>query len=800
MNNSNNNGPRQKTDQVIYEAIAKACEIVVSSRGNSLNSGTTATNTPSSSRFNLQVPEIPGVRNILQNYRLALHVPIRLDVYYQHDGGRRELLERWCLEYQPAPTERFLQAEGIVTQDHIVQLRHVCKRIVLWLRTLYCWSRLLPAQAFSSSTLGNNNNSGSSKPPIGFSIYVNSENDDDVSELTKNQGFRWQNQPSPVVTPYGELGWKVFYSPSSCIKRLLPQRPHVTASRPIPQQHHHRYHHHHYQQQQQQLAVPQSAPANFAPRIPVPARSVSSRNRLEDAALPSQQGTGGLAMAQQQQKQPPQLQQHTYHAPPRLLFQRSHSARDEQLPSHHAATGLYPLHQHQLRHTSIESSTHMNDVDVSDVVNKKEDGSDEAPVRVMSGLSLALMMDRENGIDTANPLEEKDDIISEKRHAALHEVPPHLVAAQNDNCSAVQHAPATAEYGYAYNSHIPWQRIHPSSNPPVVGRSSSDVMENHNNYNNNNNNSSSSIRYLGTSPSALGSTPPSGAFSGSAGRMTPPTGGFLLRPGSLTPPFQPRPAGFVQEAPQQHPHRRQQHYPETPSPPAATSSQHQQQQQQRPETPLSGKGRTSLDLLHSSPFQQQQQQQAHGSLLSSLSTSAFLHASGGNEMKHSMWSTQLSGSSPGQRRGSGASDDHDDPLLSLAEDMPFAVDLPVSSGLSSANSNSLDAAATLGASSSLYSSATVASFAQKCALTQNRLKLFDKSTMGSSTIVPETNQGDPASAVAAAAATGDDLMVSTLADQLAEFRSFEASLQQSSQPSGGSESATSTGTPISLRS
>lgn len=169
-------------------------------------------------------------------------------------------------------------------------------------------------------------------------------------------------------------------------------------------------------------------------------------------------------------------------------------------------------------------------------------------------------------------------------------------------------------------------------------------------------------------------------------------------------------------------------------------------------------------------------------------------------MKHSMWSTQLSGSSPGQRRGSGASDDHDDPLLSLAEDMPFAVDLPVSSGLSSANSNSLDAAATLGASSSLYSSATVASFAQKCALTQNRLKLFDKSTMGSSTIVPETNQGDPASAVAAAAATGDDLMVSTLADQLAEFRSFEASLQQSSQPSGGSESATSTGTPISLRS
>jgi alkylation response protein AidB-like acyl-CoA dehydrogenase len=39
-----------------------------------------------------------------------LHVPLRLDVFYQHDDGRRELLERWCLEYAPKTTYSFQHA------------------------------------------------------------------------------------------------------------------------------------------------------------------------------------------------------------------------------------------------------------------------------------------------------------------------------------------------------------------------------------------------------------------------------------------------------------------------------------------------------------------------------------------------------------------------------------------------------------------------------------------------------------------------------------------------------------------
>jgi hypothetical protein len=53
------NGPRAKCDQVVFEAIAKAAEIVVGSRCWIENGGN---NSAGSSRFNLEVPEVQGVR------------------------------------------------------------------------------------------------------------------------------------------------------------------------------------------------------------------------------------------------------------------------------------------------------------------------------------------------------------------------------------------------------------------------------------------------------------------------------------------------------------------------------------------------------------------------------------------------------------------------------------------------------------------------------------------------------------------------------------------------------------------
>ena len=56
-------GPRSKCDQVILEAICKACEIIVSSRSSSITA-----NSFSQQRFNLRVPEITTMRQILKQH------------------------------------------------------------------------------------------------------------------------------------------------------------------------------------------------------------------------------------------------------------------------------------------------------------------------------------------------------------------------------------------------------------------------------------------------------------------------------------------------------------------------------------------------------------------------------------------------------------------------------------------------------------------------------------------------------------------------------------------------------------
>jgi hypothetical protein len=62
---SPSDGPRAKCDQVVYECVAKAAEIIVGSRtpyaSSRLSQDFYKTN---SSRFNLLVPEIDGVRYV----------------------------------------------------------------------------------------------------------------------------------------------------------------------------------------------------------------------------------------------------------------------------------------------------------------------------------------------------------------------------------------------------------------------------------------------------------------------------------------------------------------------------------------------------------------------------------------------------------------------------------------------------------------------------------------------------------------------------------------------------------------
>jgi hypothetical protein len=263
---------------VVFEAIAKAAEIIVHARCPLASSPQKA----SSSRFNLHIPEIEPVRSSLQRWRRSLHVPLRLDVYYQHsDPNRRELLERWCIEFTPSPHQHF--GAECASPDPIVQLRHVCKKIVIWLRSLYSIARLLPAhQLYASQNLT-------------YDIHV-------LEEWQDLPQFKHDTLP-PVPTPYGPLQWKVWYAPS--IRRFLPTRktqpipmnvtrpnhipvpPPIAKSAPVDyyqmpfrrQQHHHYHHHgvptsnHH----RWHSTVEETHPSNNNQR-PVYARSSSMEN------------------------------------------------------------------------------------------------------------------------------------------------------------------------------------------------------------------------------------------------------------------------------------------------------------------------------------------------------------------------------------------------------------------------------------------------------------------------------------------------------------------------------------------
>jgi hypothetical protein len=104
------NGPRAKCDQVIFEAIAKAAEIIVNGRtrpgynqhdivsggmafGASRMRNTTSSVGSSSSRFNLMVPELANIRYVrnknLENVKSEIQSGIyifwqsKISFYYQ---------------------------------------------------------------------------------------------------------------------------------------------------------------------------------------------------------------------------------------------------------------------------------------------------------------------------------------------------------------------------------------------------------------------------------------------------------------------------------------------------------------------------------------------------------------------------------------------------------------------------------------------------------------------------------------------------------------------------------------------
>jgi hypothetical protein len=410
--------------------------------------------------------------------------------------------------------------------------------------------------------------------------------------------------------------------------------------------------------------------------------------------------------------------------------------------------------------------------------------------------------------DNSTALQDDEQTAEERsRRAALHQMPPHLLEQSSPLAAAM-----SGDYGYGYNNYIPWQKIQPSnSNPAVIQQHLPP--------------SNSFGRTLSTSPASVSSplhalqtpqTPPGAAFLGA----TPPIGngmGHLIPPRnrveskSVTPPFQPRPAGFLHEAPSL--------YLEPPQQPTSRlyesgADMHKDRTPTVQKAPV-----TSLDSLRSSPFQQQQQMlnlhpESRTSMMSSLSfapglgldySSNMLGQSGAGDLRRSLWGGASGAVLPSSLAGSAGLHQHS--LYQQQEDyyseeMPFAVEMqssPAQFPFGGSQQKQSASASKPSASSYLGNSSALASLAQKCAAPGHRLKLFEKQSIDAASSMEERGPSD--------VAPREDDLVNSLADQLQEFRAFGASLHGSvldpnnvveEQLQGSGTSSTST--PISLRS
>ena len=671
---------------------------------------------------------------------------------------------------------------------------------------------MLPSQALRGvSTNSATNGGGGQNNPIGFSIYVVSKGNDDVSSLVSSQQFLAQGQPSSVFTPYGELGWKVFYAPKTVVERLVPQpspyHRQVTSrseSRPIPTNNNSNNKQgqpqEHYQQQDrfEQLQRHNSSPG---------AQPTSVQSAPHNRQMMYHRSNSAAAVTPSTMRVSPE-----FHKSP-TVFRSNSGGRGIIMSAAAAAASVashlspQPQRQKLLRPASADSPTTPATAD-------GDTNGEGGPTRALSGLSLAMMMSDENvdvspddATDDNNNNEDPSSVAAtndqaEKRRAALHHAPPNYNS--SNNADALAASPVlkksslaiAGEYGYAYNSHI-----------PIVRTSSS------------NNNRMSPIDQNGTladrtaspSPSLQAGTPPTGA--GFLMGATPPkVGGFLggvgpggANPSSLipprsavTPPFV-RPAGFLtpsEPAPnQQLPPPADGGSAATPYTTTSGTSIHTNNVTSAagngsfPATPagaggdVTGTGHpvTSLDLLHSSPFQQP----PNASLLSSLSVP---------QDPNNYMNSVLSGDFRLQAAAEaayGSTTAADNPFhtashhhyyppssLDLQDEMPFAVDSSPpfsSSGMPGDGSGVAASTATAFSGSHLASSQAVASFAQRCA-TASRLALFDSLAQQQHSVADE---GGLSKGIESAMSQPPSDMVASLADQLAEFKSFGASLQAS---------------------
>lgn len=513
----------------------------------SISNNNNTANSSSSSRFNIQVDEVPSVRSILQTWKRALNTPLRLDIFYEYtddaNGGgvQRELLERWCIDYKNVNMHSTLSSSSSSSRvmtgatkstssssfsmnnninSSVSQLRLVCKRIVVLLRNLHCMTRMLPAYRLQSliDNTGNGGDNdvigmihnhisyGSSSGMmgiIGYSIYASDYEPN--GPTLPSPSFSQQSFPS-VKTPYGILGVSVMYDATLNPYQLVES---VVDRLRCEEEEEELWDEQQQRQQQWEECIDEGRQQQFVATdndvtlrsmpIPVPPATISTPVQSQV------HNSGALLLAQQLRRGDGSREFGS--CPPTLLSGRSRSSSLGGV----GATGRTRAVS-DLIITDYHSSPAMKPKASPSIGSRA--GGDEK--RIMSGLSLAMMADensqqqQQHPTTTASGMPLSPDECSEQDDSVMHH-PWGSLATR----AAFHHPPPTYEspgvtdnpvtdggvnnffqyhggYGYGYNgSQVQLNSEEPQSPFPPVGSAGSRANDG-----------------LSLSPSPLMSTPP----------------------------------------------------------------------------------------------------------------------------------------------------------------------------------------------------------------------------------------------------------------------------------------------------
>ena len=849
-------------------------------------------------------------------------MPLRLDVYYQYvepsnnkngeaesapQNVRRELLERWCIDYiaskpnQNAATRRnhasnTNTSNSTSMDDSAAQLRSVCKRIVVFLRTLYSLTRMMPGYKLHQALLqqqGNNNNKNNSKNvrpglyghvgtdypgegghssaggyyqtssdqngqthsantgtnqfnfnegdiaavggSIHFSFYV-SNTEGVASEAmslfssTSNSPFSRQELNS-VPTPFGLLHLTVLYDASINVERALQLRSKRLSL----------WREKHYGSKHTTHSISKAIPIHAQdggqnPTITANASQPQAIHQQKPNSLPVSRIIHNYAVS------PVSPNPNSFTNPQNngLLMKQQKSKAKSYSPQVAMRT-LRKMHSDSEHDDMIHSQNVMKNNDDMGGDPRERVGENSEPKRALSGLSLAFMSDenRSSGDDqhvgspdgthhgttptspSSLSRNHSGGDSAWKQRLALHHPPPTIEISTN-------HLYRSSEYGYGYNN-------------PVIANKRTDRAH------------CGSYKLSPVSPTSPGlqssSTPPQPMFIGSGPRQ--PSRGTQapyerrdsngtdsqfesnnkskdpIATGRISPPFRENPTklrrsdidiGNIMPTSQLHSGRN------SPSIFSQTKQNHN-----LTTSPKSSENNillppiTSLDVLTTSPFKTQFFDQ-NTSLLSSLSAcgapSAASAVYGNFDRSYAMpngvhnsaysssmgWSTRAQGNASVFRSSNnyGAAGAMDSTFHKAIPDlvqtesfdeMPFAVDIgtPTPFGCDGESKSDMafnskqNGTGDSALASSAGSSQLVTSLAHRCA-TAGRLKLFDSRKPGNeSTSENDASwcKGDSSGKSSYDTPNNNDGVdtVTSLADQLAEFRSFGASLTKNTQPS-----------------